>query len=252
MQIDWLTVVAQIVNFLVLVLLLKRFLYGPILSAMQKREARIAERLENAKFREDEAAAERRRFERMSEELESSRAQKLGEAREVADLEKRRLFEEARAEVAAQRDRWLDDLGREQDELGADLRSELGESAFGIARRALADLADSTLERQVVRAFLARWVRLPASDRAAFSGAGETLRVSSAFELDADLRERLLEAVAPRAGIEFTVDAALVCGIVLVAPGHRLDWSIDSYLDDAALRLRDRLAAAGEVPSEVA
>ena len=48
MQIDWFTVVAQIVNFLTLVGLLKKFLYGPIIRAMDDRERRIASRLEEA------------------------------------------------------------------------------------------------------------------------------------------------------------------------------------------------------------
>ena len=45
MQVDWITTIAQIINFLVLVYLLKRFLYGPIVSAMIHREAHIAERV---------------------------------------------------------------------------------------------------------------------------------------------------------------------------------------------------------------
>ena len=35
---DWFTVIAQIINFLILVALLKRFLYGPIIRAMERRE----------------------------------------------------------------------------------------------------------------------------------------------------------------------------------------------------------------------
>ena len=42
MQVDWLTVAAQIVNFLILVWLLHKFLYGPIVRAMGDREAAIA------------------------------------------------------------------------------------------------------------------------------------------------------------------------------------------------------------------
>ncbi len=51
MQIDWLTVIAQIVNFLILVWLLKRFLYQPVINAMDQREQRIAERLQKAELR---------------------------------------------------------------------------------------------------------------------------------------------------------------------------------------------------------
>ena len=58
MQIDWLTVAAQIVNFLVLIWLLQRFLYRPITNAMARREARIEERLSDARTRRKEAEEE--------------------------------------------------------------------------------------------------------------------------------------------------------------------------------------------------
>jgi len=48
MLIDWFTVVAQVVNFLILVWLLKRFLYRPILNAIDAREKRIATKLADA------------------------------------------------------------------------------------------------------------------------------------------------------------------------------------------------------------
>ena len=48
MLINWFTVAAQIVNFLILVALLKRFLYGPIVAAMSAREGRIAAQLTEA------------------------------------------------------------------------------------------------------------------------------------------------------------------------------------------------------------
>jgi F-type H+-transporting ATPase subunit b len=47
MLIDWFTVGAQVLNFLILVWLLKRFLYGPILDAI---DARLACRQMNSRF----------------------------------------------------------------------------------------------------------------------------------------------------------------------------------------------------------
>ena len=55
MLIDWFTVAAQAVNFLILVWLLKRFLYKPILGAMDAREQRIASRLRQAETEKAEA-----------------------------------------------------------------------------------------------------------------------------------------------------------------------------------------------------
>ena len=48
MLIDWFTVGAQVLNFLILIWLLKRFLYKPILHAIDEREERIATELANA------------------------------------------------------------------------------------------------------------------------------------------------------------------------------------------------------------
>jgi len=51
MEINWFTVIAQIVNFLILVWLLKRFLYKPVLKAIAEREQKIASRLDAAAFK---------------------------------------------------------------------------------------------------------------------------------------------------------------------------------------------------------
>ena len=66
MLIDWFTVLAQIINFLILIYLLKRFLYGPIIRAMEEREKKMVADQDRAKNAEKEA-------ERMSSELERER-----------------------------------------------------------------------------------------------------------------------------------------------------------------------------------
>ena len=63
MLIDWFTVGAQIVNFLILVWLLKHFLYKPILNAIDAREKRIAAELADADTKKADAEKERTDFE---------------------------------------------------------------------------------------------------------------------------------------------------------------------------------------------
>jgi F-type H+-transporting ATPase subunit b len=62
MLIDWFTVGAQVLNFLILVWLLKRFLYKPILHAIDEREKRIAKELADADAKKAEAEKERDEF----------------------------------------------------------------------------------------------------------------------------------------------------------------------------------------------
>jgi len=82
MLIDWFTVIAQVVNFLILVWLLKRFLYKPILNAIDAREQRIAKELADAEAKQTEAQKERDEFQRKNEEFELQRTALMDKAKE--------------------------------------------------------------------------------------------------------------------------------------------------------------------------
>ena len=73
MIVDWFTVAAQAINFLILVWLLKRFLYLPILNAIDAREKRIADEITDANARKAEAQKERDEFQRRNEEFDLQR-----------------------------------------------------------------------------------------------------------------------------------------------------------------------------------
>jgi F-type H+-transporting ATPase subunit b len=243
MQIDWLTVVAQIVNFLILVWLLKRFLYRPVLDAMTRREERIAARLAEAAQREDEAEDRAREYREKSEALEQARNEKIEEARDAAEREGRSLLDKARHEIDEQREKWRDALRREHEDLRKTLEREVIESAVNISRRALADLADADLENGIIRTLLRRLQDLPREKRKLFAEASEPLRLSSSFDLDQETRERLREALATSAELEYRRDDGLLCGIAVIGGGHKLEWNVADYLDDIDTRVHDLLAA---------
>jgi F-type H+-transporting ATPase subunit b len=246
MQIDWLTVSAQIVNFLILVWLLKRLLYQPVINAMARREEQIAARLEEAEHREGEADARSREYARKSEALEQAWEKELEEARKAAAQERRRLLDAARAEVDAQRAKWREDLQREQGDFRRAMKRQLAESVVEIARRALSSLADAALERQIVAAFLRQLRSLPQEARAPF--ARQALRLSSSFDLDDEARGRVREALDATADIEYVRTPELVCGIAVSGAGHKLEWNVSDYLGDLEQRVDELLAAAPATP----
>src|ERR1022692_208179 len=96
MLIDWYTVGAQALNFVILVWLMKRYLYKTILRAIDAREKRIAAELADAAAKETEATKERDEFHRKSEDLDQQRATLLKKATDDANTERQRLFGEAR------------------------------------------------------------------------------------------------------------------------------------------------------------
>src|ERR1035437_6700654 len=100
MLIDWFTVGAQALNFLILVWLLQRFLYKPILDAIDTREKRIAAELADAAAKKAEAQKERDEFERKNEEFDTRRAALLSKATEEATVERQKLLDEAKQAAA--------------------------------------------------------------------------------------------------------------------------------------------------------
>ncbi len=96
MLIDWFTVGAQMLNFLILVWLMKRFLYKPILNAIDAREKLIAAELADAEAKKAEAQKERDEFQHKNEEFDQQRAALLKKATDEAKAERQRLLDEAR------------------------------------------------------------------------------------------------------------------------------------------------------------
>ena len=83
MQIDWVTVIAQIINFLVLVFLLKRFLYVPIINAMDRRQQAIATSLEEAQQKSNVAESEALRYRQLQDNLEKDKNSLLAQIESI-------------------------------------------------------------------------------------------------------------------------------------------------------------------------
>src|ERR1700679_685978 len=99
MLIDWFTVGAQALNFLILVWLLKRFLYKPILNAIDARERRIASELADADAKKKEAQKESDDFQNKNKAFDEQRGALLGKATDEAKAEREHLLGEARKEA---------------------------------------------------------------------------------------------------------------------------------------------------------
>lgn len=246
---DWFTVIAQIVNFLVLVGLLKYFLFDRITKAMDEREQTIASALEQADETRKLAQEEAKRYQRMNERLEESRRQTLDEVRNEAGSLRKALFQSARKEVEESKLAWEDSLEREKKEFFVDLRSRVCEQVIAIARRALSDLASSDLEERIVHVFVDRFRNMSLDDLAVLRDAlqnGEPeLTVQTAFDVSETHKKEILASLHSRLSedlrVRFETSASNVCGIELRFYGHKIGWSVDSYLDGLEKAISSKL-----------
>jgi F-type H+-transporting ATPase subunit b len=246
MQIDWITVSAQILNFLVLIWLLKRFLYEPVIRAMDRREQRIAERLNEAEQREQIAVDTAEQYRHKSTELEQERNDILAEARLAAETEKKEMLDQARTTAAEARAVWQRQAGQEKEEFLRRLGRQAAEGIEAIARKALSDLAGAELEEQIVHRFIDRLKALDRATRRALAESAGALRIVSTFELDPALRGRLTRAVhehiAEGLQVDYSQSPELVCGIEITGGGRRLSWNVAHYLHELNTRIDEALS----------
>jgi len=239
MNINWFTVIAQVINFLILVWLLKRFLYKPILKAIDEREKKITAQIKDADDKKAVAAKEQADFKKRNDEF---------------DAQKKAMTDKVIADTNAQRDKLLEDAKNEANTLRSNLEKGIKEKqeadalatadktqqqVFAITKKALKDMASSSLDEQSVNTFIKRLKVLNDDEKqqfkTAFKSNTNNILVKSAFELppeqQAAINDGVNETLGTKAGLQFTTSPELISGIELTTNGYKLAWSFAEYLN---------------------
>jgi len=258
MLIDWFTVGAQALNFLILVWLMKRFLYKPILRAIDAREKRIATELADANAKKAEAQKERDEFEHKNEEFDQQRVALLSKATDEAKAERQRLLDEARKAAAALSSKWQETLRNAEHNLNQAISGRVQQEVFAIARKALTELAGTSLEERMVDVFVRRLRELNDAEKDGLKSALKTASspaiVRSTFDLPAAQRSAIERVAKEVLGVEpqvqFETASDLVSGIELTANGQKVAWSIADYLASLEKTVGELLDAQSKPEAE--
>jgi F-type H+-transporting ATPase subunit b len=262
--IDWYTVGAQVLNFLILVWLMKHFLYKPVLGAIDTRERLIATELADAAAKKAEAHKERDEFEHRNEELDRQRAALLKKAKDDVDAERQRLLDQARRAADALSAQRQAALRNDVDSLHEAIQHRTQHEVFAIARKALTDLATTSLEERLAAVFTRRLRELDGATKACLAtglaAASNSALVRSAFELPADQRaviqNALNETFSADLRVQFEIAPDLVSGIELATNGQKVGWTISEYLRsleqgvDELLKEREKAEVKTELTPE--
>jgi len=238
MLIDWFTVGAQTLNFLILVWLMKRYLYKPVLDAIDAREKRIASELADAAQKQAQADSERDTFKQKNADFDQQREALARKASAEVDAERKRLLTDARTAADAVQAKRHEALESELQTLQEDIARRSQEEVFAIARKALMDLATTSLEERVGEVFTRRLRAMNGQAKARLAEALETASgpalVRSAFDLPAEQRaaiqNALNETFSADIHVRFETAPDLISGIELTTNGQKVAWSIADYL----------------------
>ena len=253
MNIDWFTIAAQAINFLILVWLMKHFLYKPILNAIDTREKRLVAEIADANAKEAAAQQELNEFQQKNEAFDLQRDTLMSQMTEEAKAERQRLLDEARKaadDLSAKRQEILrNDILKMNQTISVKLREEV----FSIARKTLADLGTPSLEKYLVEAFINHLREIDSKTKEVLVDDRKTSSdpaiLRSAFDLPEEQRitiqNALNEIFSPEIHVQFETAPDLVSGIELAVNGQKMSWNIGHYLTSME-KEADKLMDIGE------
>jgi len=220
----------QIIAFIVIYVLMTRFVYDPLLNVLRNRRMRIEKGLEDSAV----AANARRNAETEAEKLiASARADSqrvIEEARGRGEEVARGIEAEARTEAEGIRAEARTRANEERDRQLADLRGQVVSIAVAMSQRLIGATLDEQRQQALISDFFAK---VPANARA-LSGHVE---VVSAMPLSADEQNSVKQQIGA-SDVSFTVDPSILGGLVLRTGDHVVDGSVRSNLTDLAGRLQ--------------
>ena len=231
---DWFTIGAQLLNFLVLIWLLKRFLYQPILEALDAREHRISAELADADNKKQQAQAEQAEFLQKNQAFEQQRAQLFAQMNEEAKVHRQSLLDEVRAEADNLRLKQQQALQDEQKNLMTVISQRTQTEVLAIARQTLQNLAGVSLESHIVSVFIEKLQNINDSEKQKINTSAMPLEIRTAFELSPNQKTDISQAVEKAFGLkselQFSIAAHLISGIELSSDGYKFSWSVADYL----------------------
>jgi F-type H+-transporting ATPase subunit b len=238
MEINWFTVIMQMLNFFILVWLLKRFLYKPVLKAIDERESKIAAQLQEAEAKKEEATGEQEYFQQKNFTFNLEKKDRMDQVIAETAAERQKLLDQARTDAAALSKQLALAAKEQQQNQHLELTRKIKAEVFAVSRKTLADLASVDLEEQLTHAFIKRLKALKAEElqqlKAAFAETDDPLLVRSAWGIPEKQQQALQQAIdevlATDTAVRFEVTPALIGGIELSTDEYKLAWSISAYL----------------------
>jgi F-type H+-transporting ATPase subunit b len=239
MKINWFTVIAQVINFLILVWLLKKFLYKPILNAVNQREKKITDQIKDADDKKAAAQKEQDDFKKKNDDFDQQKKALMDKAVADAKTEKQKLIDGAKAEASTLR-ATMENAAKEKQESDNVTKAEkTQQQVFAITRKALADIASISLEEQSANTFIKHLKESNDEEKKqfidAFKSNSNAILVRSAFELAAKQQGEINDAVnvilSADTLLQFKTTPEIISGIELSTNGYKLTWSLSEYLD---------------------
>ncbi len=253
MMIDWSTVLFQIINFIILVFLLRKFLYGPIVTVMDQREQEILDREARAQQKAQTAVQTTHDYEHRIKELDNEKEETYKSMRQEVVKQKQELINESKAEIATLQKQWQKEVSLEANRYMIELRDQLSRYACHLANLTLNQLADVSLELVVFDVFINKLNQLSDQESDKMIEAFKQEQhghLKSAFSITDQQKEKITHTLKALTDLSITLsfsqESKLGCGFLLELEGYRIGWNTTHYLDDIQEKILKSLPTLNE------
>jgi F-type H+-transporting ATPase subunit b len=231
---DLFTFIATIINFIVLIVLLRIFLYKRIIKAMDERQRKIQEKWDNAEENQKEAEKNAEEFRKQREEIEKRETELIQEAEERAQEREKKLVDEARKETDERKREWEKSIRREQEQFLDDFRVRTSREIMDLMGKILSDIADTDLQKKTVDKFVRTL-----QDTEKLKDISGTITVKTSQKLEQEYRKKIEDVLKDRSrdgtlSLEYREDPNLISGIEVSTESQKISWNVRRYMNEAA------------------
>ncbi|QRN85899.1 hypothetical protein JR334_01305 [Clostridia bacterium] len=242
MAIDWFEIVAQMVNFLVLIWLLKKFFYKPVLQAMKDRQERINLVQAEAQEKMEQANELIRTYLQKKKELAEKEEELMLDAKLLAEERREELLLEYQAEAKVKRQAFLDEVTEEREQFLTKLRRTLSSNAVMLSEHILKSVAGVELQRIFFEDFLHKLIQMDEKIFNDKNTKGRTITLRSAYPLKMEEKEQFQAVLAGRVKdlqtVEYVVKEDFVLGYELQFETVTISSHLGKYLEESEKNLR--------------
>ena len=248
MGFSWVTFFAQIVNLFLLVWLLKKFLYRPILSAIEKRQAYIEDKVRKADEAVKAAQKQEAKLQKQAQVWEKEKQKRLDEVDFELETYRHKQMEQIDRQAADLRQKMQEALNRESASLQVEIRDMMAGNFLNLSQKVLKDISGLSPMEQAITLFQRKIEALNKTEIKALAGIlkkKKQMIVSSSAMLTGKEQKNLSLFLKNRLGecpILFQVQPDLILGIEAVIGDTVLEWNLKSYLDSFEGNLNAALA----------
>ncbi|MBP5344302.1 MAG: F0F1 ATP synthase subunit delta [Alphaproteobacteria bacterium] len=252
MGIDWVTFGAQIVNLFVLIWLLKRFLYHPILEVIDKRQAEINAQVKSAQDAKNQVDQEKAEWEKEKAHFDDMRQKRLNDLA----LEEQNLHKQLNVDIHKQeqekRSQLQQNLDTEVKAIQDEMRSIIAHQFVAFSQKLLQELTQGTPFDTVIQTITNKINKLDKKQKLELEKnllKQNVINITSSNQLSKKQQQELLKTfkkVCPinaKTKVMWKVDSDLILGLEIYVGNSLIEWNLKNYLDELNYNIRSATTA---------